>query len=419
MTTPNEPTPTAPTPNAPTPARATIDPVAEEANLLISGEHGDPHHILGLHPDKDSTVIRAYRPEADAMAVLLTDGTRVEMHQRYAPGLFQARVSEPVEDYRLEVRYPGGSSFTVDDPYRFWPTLGELDLHLLGEGRHEALWCNMGSRMRTHQGVRGASFAVWAPNAHGARVVGDFNSWDGRLNPMRRLGSSGIWELFLPEVEPGARYKYEFVDANGQLRLKADPYAFATEVPPGTASVIFESAYDWGDNDWLDRRKRANHLESPVSVYECHVGSWKTVTEEGGRSLSYRELADQLPDFLVDHGYTHVEFLPVAEHPFGGSWGYQVSAYYAPSARFGAPDDFRFLVDRLHQAGVGVIVDWVPAHFPKDDFALARFDGTALYEHEDPRQGEHPDWGTLVFNFGRNEVRNLLLANALFWVDEY
>jgi 1,4-alpha-glucan branching enzyme len=411
MATPTEPT---------TPSQPTADPVAQEVSLLLTGEHGDPHHVLGLHPDKDGTVIRAYRPDAESMVVILPDGQRVDMHQRYAAGLFQARVpATGVDEYRFEVGYPGGATFTVDDPYRFWPTLGELDLHLLGEGRHEALWCNMGSRMRTHQEVRGASFAVWAPNARGARVVGDFNSWDGRLHPMRRLGSSGIWELFLPDVEPGARYKYEIVDANSQLRLKADPYAIATEVPPGTASVVYESRYTWGDNEWLDRRKRTNHLEAPMSTYECHLGSWKTVPEDGGRSLSYRELAEQLPDFLADHGYTHVEFMPVAEHPFGGSWGYQVSAYYAPTARFGPPDDFRFLVDRLHQAGIGVMVDWVPAHFPKDDFALARFDGTALYEHEDPRQGEHPDWGTLVFNFGRNEVRNFLLANALFWVDEF
>jgi 1,4-alpha-glucan branching enzyme len=236
---------------------------------------------------------------------------------------------------------------------------------------------------------------------------------------MRRLGSSGIWELFLPGVEPGARYKYEVVDANGALRLKSDPFAYATEVPPGTASVVWESHYQWDDQDWLRVREETDWLTSPMSTYECHLASWRRVPDEGDRPLTYRELAVELPAFLTEHGYTHVEFLPVAEHPFGGSWGYQVSAYYAPTARFGTPDDFRYLVDALHRAGIGVIVDWVPAHFPKDDFALARFDGTALYEHDDPRQGEHPDWGTLVFNFGRNEVRNFLLANALFWIDEY
>jgi 1,4-alpha-glucan branching enzyme len=399
--------------------RRQTDPTANEIALLLSGEHGDPHHVLGVHPDKDATVVRAYRPAAEAMAVRLPDGTTVEMHEEHAAGVFCARVPRSdLDGYRLEVRYPGGDTFTIDDPYRFWPTLGDLDLHLIGEGRHEALWCGLGAHMRTHQGVRGASFAVWAPNARGVRVVGDFNSWDGRLHPMRRLGTAGIWELFLPGVEPGARYKFEVVDAHGRLRLKADPFAFATENPPGTASVVWEPSYTWGDDEWQERREKTNWLERPISIYECHLGSWRTVPEED-RPLSYRELADQLPAFLVEHGYTHVEFLPVAEHPFGGSWGYQVSAYYAPTARFGSPDDFRHLVDALHQAGIGVIVDWVPAHFPKDDWALARFDGTALYEHEDPRQGEHPDWGTLVFNFGRNEVRNFLLANALYWVDEF
>ena len=265
----------------PPPSRRSI-PWPPRSSLLLTGEHGDPHHVLGLHPEKDGTVIRAYRPDAESMVVVLPDGQRVDMHQRYAAGLFQARVpAQGVDSYRLEVRYPDGATFTLDDPYRFWPTLGELDLHLLGEGRHEALWCNMGARVRTHQEVRGTSFAVWAPNARGARVVGDFNSWDGRLHPMRRLGSSGIWELFLPDVEPGARYKFEIVDANSALRLKADPYAFATEVPPGTASVVFESHHTWGDNEWLDRRKRTNHLEAPMSIYECHLGSWKTVPEEG------------------------------------------------------------------------------------------------------------------------------------------
>src|SRR5579884_1111092 len=236
---------------------------------------------------------------------------------------------------------------------------------------------------------------------------------------MRRLGTSGLWALFLPAVKPGDKYKYEIVDANGMLRLKADPFAFATEKPPGTASVVFASDYQWADSEWIGARERSDPLHTPFAVYECHLGSWRTVPEDGDRPLTYRELADQLPAYIREHGFTHVEFLPIAEHPYAPSWGYQVSAYYAPTARFGSPDDFRYLVDRLHEEGIGVIVDWVPAHFPKDDFALARFDGTALYEHADPRQGEHPDWGTLVFNFGRNEVRNFLLANALFWVAEY
>ena len=307
-----------------------------------------------------------------------------------------------------------------DDPYRYWPTLGALDLHLLAEGRHEGLWRHLGAQVRVHQGTPGTSFAVWAPGAQAVRVVGDFNGWDGRLNPMRALGSSGVWEIFLPEVGPGAHYKFEVVTAQGQLSLRADPFAFATEVPPATASVVTQSRHKWQDEAWFAKQAATDVLHSPVSVYECHLGSWRLVKDgDQWRSLTYREMADALPGYLTDLGFTHVEFLPVAEHPFSGSWGYQVTGYYAPTARFGTPDDFRHLVDRLHEAGIGVLVDWVVGHFPKDDWALARFDGTALYEHADPRLGEHQDWGTLVFNYGRHEVRNFLLANALFWIEEF
>src|SRR5688572_12659257 len=308
----------------------------------------------------------------------------------------------------------------TEDPTRFRPTIGDLDQHLLGEGRHRELWRVLGAHVREHQGERGVSFAVWAPNARDVRVVGDFNDWDGRRHPMRTMGSSGVWEVFVPGVQAGARYKYELITSAGDLVLKADPLAFATEMPPGTASMVWESRYAWADEAWSTRRDaEADHVRRPISVYEVHLGSWRRVPEEGDRSLTYRELAEQLPDYVADAGFTHVELMPVAEHPFGGSWGYQVSSYFAPTSRFGTPDDFRALVDALHARGVGVIVDWVPAHFPKDDWALARFDGTALYEHADPRQGEHPDWGTLVFNFGRHEVRNFLLANALYWVEEF
>ncbi|HVL26785.1 MAG TPA: 1,4-alpha-glucan branching protein GlgB, partial [Acidimicrobiales bacterium] len=255
--------------------------------------------------------------------------------------------------------------------------------------------------------------------AQSVRVVGDWNRWDGRVTPMRSMGSSGVWEVFVPGVAKGARYKYEVVGADGALALRADPFAFATEEPPQTASVVWEPSHQWGDGAWLEERAASEPTERPLSVYEVHLGSWRRVPEEGNRSLTYRELADQLPDYVADMGFTHVELLPVAEHPFSGSWGYQVTAYYAPTARFGTPDDFKALVDALHARGIGVIVDWVPAHFPKDEFALARFDGTALYEHADPRQGEQLDWGTLVFNFGRHEVRNFLLANALYWIEEY
>jgi 1,4-alpha-glucan branching enzyme len=292
-------------------------------------------------------------------------------------------------------------------------SLGEVDLHLIGEGRHERLWDVLGAHVRTVGDVTGTSFAVWAPNARGVRVVGDFNHWNGEGHEMRSLGSSGVWELFVPGADDGTHYKFEVHGADGSWKLRADPMAFRSEAPPGTASVVFTSAYAWDDREWMTARARGGSAhDRPMSVYEVHLGSWR-------RGRSYRELADELTAYVVETGFTHVELLPVAEHPYGGSWGYQVTSYFAPTARFGSPDDFRYLVDRLHQAGVGVIVDWVPGHFPRDDWALARFDGSPLYEHADPRRGEQPDWGTYVFNFGRHEVRNFLVANALYWLEEF
>jgi len=387
----------------------------DELNRLVGGTHHNPHAVLGAHPTPDRrTVIRTLRPEASAVSVVV-GRTRTPMHRMHDGGVFEAVIDGSPTDYRLEVTHQE-HSHRVDDPYRWLPTLGEIDLHLIGEGRHENLWTVLGAHVRSYETpggvVTGTSFAVWAPNANGVRVIGDFDYWDGRALPMRSLGSSGVWEIFVPDVGDGCRYKFQILGADGQWRMKADPLAFACEAPPDTASVITTSDYTWADEEWLARRAETEWHNAPMSIYEVHPGSWR----EG---LSYRQLADELVGYLGDTGFTHVEFLPVAEHPFGGSWGYQVSSYYAPSARFGGPDDFRYLVDRLHQAGVGVIVDWVPAHFPKDDFALARFDGTALYEHGDPRRGEQPDWGTLVFNFGRREVRNFLVANALFWLEEF
>ena len=385
---------------------------------LVAGEHTDPHAVLGAHAVDDGILLRAYRPDATAMRVLPEGGRPRKMKRVHDAGVFAVLLdAEKLEDYRLDVSYSEDRTFVLEDPYRFWPTLGELDLHLVGEGRDEALWHHLGAHVREHQGVAGTSFAVWAPNARAVRVVGDFNGWDGRVNPMRSLGVSGVWELFVPGVEPGAHYKYELLTRQGHLRLKADPMAFATEEPPGTSSIVNRSAYRWSDAGWMAARAETALHRRPMSVYECHVGSWRRAP--GDRPLSYRELAGELPDYAARMGFTHVEFLPLAEHPFGGSWGYQVSSYYAPTARFGPPDDLRHLVDALHQRGIGVIVDWVPAHFPRDDWALARFDGTPLYEHADPRKGEHPDWGTLVFNFGRNEVRNFLIANALYWAEEF
>jgi 1,4-alpha-glucan branching enzyme len=386
-----------------------------ELDRLVSGAHHNPHGVLGAHPNPDgTTTVRTLRPEASAVSVV-AGRRRTPMLRVHDGGIFEAVVDGPPSDYRIEVTY-GQQTHTVDDPYRWLPTLGEVDLHLIGEGRHENLWTVLGAHLRTYdtQGgpVEGTSFAVWAPNARGVRLIGDFDYWDGRALPMRVLGSSGVWEIFVPDVGDGCRYKFQILGADGTWRDKADPMAFACEVPPATASVVSTSHYEWSDAEWLERRAQTQWHKAPMSIYEVHIGSWRT-------GLSYRELADELVEYLTETGFTHVEFLPVAEHPFGGSWGYQVSSYYAPSARFGSPDDFRFLVDRLHQAGIGVIVDWVPAHFPKDAFALGRFDGTALYEHGDPRRGEQPDWGTFVFNFGRSEVRNFLVANALFWLEEF
>jgi 1,4-alpha-glucan branching enzyme len=300
----------------------------------------------------------------------------------------------------------------------FSPTLGDIDLHLFGEGKHERIYEKLGAHVMTHEGKRGVAFAVWAPSADRVSVVGDFNDWDGKKHPMRRLAESGVWELFIPGLREGELYKYEI--KNGRRKfLKADPYAFMMEVPPGTSSIVFKSKYKFRDRSWITSRTKRQAWREPLSIYEVHLGSWRRVTEEDNRPLSYREIAPLLADYALENGFTHVEFLPLKEHPYGPSWGYQVSAYYATSARYGSPDDLRFLIDYLHQRGLGVIMDWVPAHFPKDAFALARFDGTALYEHLDPRKGEHPDWGTYIFNYGRNEVRNFLNANALFWLREF
>jgi 1,4-alpha-glucan branching enzyme len=395
-----------------------------EMDLIIQGKHGDPHRVLGRH----GSVVRAYRPGARAMRVLVgSDGSakRAEMSRVHEAGVFEGPIDPDAREYEFEADYEDGGQVTTYrycDPYRAWPTLGELDLHLFGEGRHNRLWEVLGAHPRVHDGMAGVSFAVWAPNAKAVRVVGDWNFWDGRVHPMRSLGSSGVWELFIPGVGVGARYKYEIISSTGELILKTDPMAFEMEVPPATASVVVDrSSFEWRDSEWLTSRANEDLLRKPMSVYELHLGSWRhTDSGEGPRRpLTYLELAEQLPEYISGMGFTHVEFLPVAEHPFSGSWGYQVSGYYAPTSRFGTPDDFRALVDALHRRGIGVILDWVPAHFPKDAFALARFDGTALYEHADPRQGEHPDWGTLVFNFGRNEVRNFLIANAIYWMQEF
>jgi 1,4-alpha-glucan branching enzyme len=378
----------------------------------------DPHRILGAHEGEDGgVVVRTYRPEARAVRV---QPAGVEATLKDASGLWEALLPQaklPL-DYELEIEYADGT-FTVRDPYAFLPTLGDLDLYLLQQGQLEQLYEKLGAHVREIGGVVGTAFAVWAPNARSVSVVGDSNKWKRRLHPMRSLGSSGIWELFVPGIEEGTTYKFELHTQDGRLRLKADPLAFAAEVPPANASIVQRSKHVWSDAAWLERRARTDTLREPMSIYEVHLGSWRRNPLEENRSLDYLELADELSAYVADLGFTHIELMPIMEHPFAGSWGYQVTGYFAPTSRFGSPDDFRMFVDRLHQKGIGVLLDWVPAHFPRDDWALALFDGTHLYEHADPRRGAHPDWGTLIFNLSRDEVRNFLLANGLYWLREH
>jgi len=404
-----------------TAARDPAAPDPGELAQLAAGTHADPHRVLGAHPVDGGVVIRALHPDAVSAECLLEDGRAVAMAPQGKTGVFAVVLEGrtlPLR-YRFRFRFAGGGVWEQDDPYRFLPSVGEVDIYLISEGTHRALWRVLGAHPRQLDGVDGTGFAVWAPNARGVSVVGDFSRWDERRLPMRRLGTSGVFELFVPGVAPGALYKFHILGPNHELRLKADPFARAAELPPGTASRVTASSYQWGDAEWQARQAGRDPGRAPMAIYEVHLGSWARILEEGHRSLTYREIAPRLIEHVRRLGFTHVEFLPLAEHPFTGSWGYQVSAYFAPTARYGTPDDLRFLIDALHTAGIGVILDWVPAHFPKDDFALRRFDGTALYEHEDPRRGEHPEWGTLIFNYGRREVRNFLVANALYWLEEF
>ncbi len=379
-------------------------------DAVAHGAHHDPHSVLGVHQTAEGWAIRTRRPLAREVVAELPDGRSLPF-EHLRGGIWEARVDEYPGAYTVRATYEGTEN-VADDAYRHAPSIGELDLHLVSEGRHEELWRVLGAHVRELDGSRGVSFAVWAPNARALRVIGDFNGWDGTGSAMRSMGGSGVWELFVPGIGAGTRYKFEILTRGGQWIEKADPMARLAEVPPATASVVTESEYAWSDDEWIAQRSSTAPIDRPMSVYELHLGSWK-------QGLSYRDAADQIIEYVGAQGFTHVEFLPLAEHPFGGSWGYQVSGYYAPTSRFGNPDDLRYLIDRLHQAGIGVIMDWVPGHFPKDEFALARFDGEALYEHPDPRRGEHKDWGTLIFDYGRNEVRNFLVANALYWFEEF
>jgi 1,4-alpha-glucan branching enzyme len=389
-----------------------IDPSA--LTDILAGTHHEPHAVLGPHVQDGGVVVRVLRPFATSIVIQTLEETFAAVHVEDA--MWEAELpGNEVPDYRVRVTYDG-EELVSDDPYRFLPTLGELDLHLIREGRHERLWDVLGAHVRTYPSVmgevQGTSFSVWAPNARAVRVVGEFNHWQGVGHAMRSLGSSGVWELFIPGVTDGAHYKFEILGKDGHWKQQADPMARRTEVPPHTASIVTSSEYDWNDESWLDQRAKHSAHDSPMSVYEVHLGSWK-------QGLSYRDLADELVAYVRDLGFTHLELMPVMEHPFGGSWGYQVTSYYAPTSRFGDPDDLRYFIDRAHQEGIGVILDWVPGHFPKDAWALGRFDGTPLYEHPDPLRGEQPDWGTFIFDFGRAEVRNFLVANALYWLQEF
>ena len=392
----------------------------ELLSRIATGSWYDPHSVLGQHVvaaegvTDPVTVIRALRPLADAVTAVLDTGARVTM-AHLGDGVWEGYSILGPDDYVLEARY-GDDVWTADDPYRFGPSIGELDLHLFGEGRHERLWDVLGANIRDHMGVHaatpGTSFTVWAPNAQAVRVVGEFNDWDGTRHAMRSMGGSGVWEIFIPGIDEDTTYKFEILTQSGQWIQKADPMSKHAELPPATASVVARSHYTWEDGEWMSARAATDPHSGPMSVYELHFGSWR-------QGLGYAEAADQLVGYVTSAGFTHVEFMPLAEHPFGGSWGYQVTGYFAPTSRYGSPDELRHLIDRLHQAGVGVIMDWVPGHFPKDAFALAAFDGRPLYEHADPRRGEHKDWGTLIFDYGRAEVRNFLVANALFWLEEF
>ncbi|MCB1230556.1 MAG: 1,4-alpha-glucan branching protein GlgB [Verrucomicrobiae bacterium] len=399
----------------------------KEIESIFRADHSDPFSFLGMHPhaDNNGVVLRVFRPDAVALEVFVAgdeSGTSWTAAKVHAGGFFELVIPdrEPFE-YRLVWESDSGAKHgPFADPYSFWTVLGEEDLYYMGEGTHQRLWEKLGAHPNRYGEVEGMTFAVWAPNARRVSVIGDFNFWDGRIHSMRKRMANGIWEIFIPQIGEGQHYKFEIVGAHGNLFAKSDPFAFFSQHGVSTASITHRlDRYEWKDEAWMDRRREHDLYRAPVSIYEVHLGSWARIPEEGNRFLTYREFGDRLLDHVVEMGFTHIELMPVSEFPFDGSWGYQVCGYFSPTSRFGSPDEFREFVDRCHQRGIGVILDWVPAHFPKDPHGLGRFDGTALYEHADPKKGEHTDWGTLIFNYGRTEVRNFLIANALFWLEEY
>jgi 1,4-alpha-glucan branching enzyme len=410
------------------PNRSTNALSPDALDAVARGVHPDPFAVLGRHAVKvdgqKAVVVRTIQPTASAVE-LVTDDSVTPMPRCHPDGVFEARVpfrGRSTEDFAYKLRlHEDGRVRDIVDPYQYGALLPDYDLHLFGEGSHLQAWRMLGAHVAAIGGVKGVRFAVWAPSAHRVSVVGDFNRWDGRVHPMRRLVPSGVWELFVPDVPRGSRYKYEIRTPGGHLLDKADPYAQQFETPPHSASIVWGGgSYEWRDRDWMrDRASLGGWYDRPMSIYEVHLGSWRGVPGDGHRPLTYRELARDLVPYVRQMGFTHLELLPVMEHPFAGSWGYQVTGFFAPTSRFGTPDDFRYFVDECHRHGLGVIADWVPGHFPRDPHGLAGFDGTALYEHADPRQGEHMDWGTLIFNYGRTEVRSFLLSSALYWLQEF
>ncbi len=390
-----------------------------EVDALVRGVHGNPFAILGPHADRDGLVVRAYLPNALGVDLLDWDDQVLSpMDQGQVPGLFFARLERP-QRYRLRIRWPGGEQIT-EDPYSFGPQLGEMDLYLFAEGNHRNLGHVFGAQLAEVDGVPGVRFCVWAPNARRVSVVGDFNSWDGRRHPMRLRFPAGVWELFIPRLGPGEKYKYEILGPHGLLPQRADPVALATELPPGTASVVARPLqHQWRDGEWLEQRKARQAVNAPMSIYEVHVGSWRKEGGDHGRYYNWHELAERLIPYVVEMGFTHIELMPIMEHPFGGSWGYQPLSQFAPSARYGSPEDFAAFIDACHQAGIGVILDWVPAHFPTDGHGLGHFDGTSLYEYAHPFEGFHQDWDTFIYNLGRTEVHGFMLASALHWLREF
>ena len=391
-----------------------------EVEALVRGIHNNPHHILGMHECLDDVFINAYLPRAKAVTAI--DTATKKRHTLVAdrvPGFFSVRIKDKKRfDYKLSVKFIDGKELTYIDPYNFEPVFDPIDISLFNEGEHDKIYEKMGAHPMKVDGVEGVSFAVWAPNAERVSVVGDFNQWDGTRHPMRKIDYSGVFELFIPGKYVGQIYKYEIAAKSGKVFMKSDPYAFSSELRPANASRVADLTYKWKDDKWMEERKNRDAAKSPMNIYEVHLGSWKR-PEDGREFYTYKEIAPKLAEYVLSMGYNYIELMPIMEHPYDPSWGYQVTGYYAPTSRYGSPTDFMYFMDYMHSKGIGIIMDWVPAHFPKDENGLGRFDGTALYEHEDPRRGEHPHWGTYIYNYSRNEVKNFLISNALYWADKY